>query len=72
MISLFSNLRVTDFMHGAKELKVGVIPLYKELFLLQGTALSFVSIRERAVMEEVENHLRGVYSEAEKVFRLVK
>lgn len=35
----------------------------------QGTALSFVSIRERVLMEEVENHLRGVYSEAEKVFR---
>jgi hypothetical protein len=30
-----------------------------------------VSIRERVLMEEVENHLRGVYSEAEKVFRLV-
>ena len=53
------------------KLKVGVILLYKEYFSLQGTALSFVSIRERILMEEVENHLKGVYSEGEKVFRLV-
>jgi hypothetical protein len=52
-------------------LKVGVILLYEEYFSLQGTALSFVSIKERILMEEVENHLKGVYSETEKVFRLV-
>lgn len=53
------------------KLKIAVILLYKEYFSLQGTALSFVSIRERILMEEVENHLKGVYSEGEKVFRLV-
>jgi len=52
-------------------LKVGVILFYKEYFSLQGTALSFVSLRERFLMEEVDNHLKGVYSEDEKVFRLV-
>jgi hypothetical protein len=40
--------------------------------LLQGTALSFVSIRERPLMEEVERHLGRGCSEDEKVFRLVK
>jgi hypothetical protein len=43
----------------------------KGRFSLQGTALSFVSIRERPVMEEVESHLRSGCSEDEKVFRLV-
>jgi hypothetical protein len=43
----------------------------KGCFSLQGTALSFVSIRERPLMEEVESHLRSGYSEDEKVFRLV-
>ena len=47
------------------KLKVGLILLYKEYFLLQGTALSFVSVKERILMEEVENHLKGVYSEGE-------
>jgi hypothetical protein len=53
------------------KLKLGVILFYKEYFLLQGTALSFVSIKERILMEEVENHLKGVYSETENIFRLV-
>jgi hypothetical protein len=43
----------------------------KGYFSLQGTALSFVSIRERPLMEEVESHLRSGCSEDEKVFRLV-
>ena len=54
------------------KLKIAVILLYKEYFSLQGTALLFVSIRKRILMEEVENHLKVVYSEGEKVFRLVK
>jgi hypothetical protein len=53
------------------KLKVGILLPNKEYFSLQGTALSFVSIRERILMEEVENHLKGVYAEGEKVFRLV-
>ncbi|KDR21293.1 probable ATP-dependent RNA helicase DDX56 isoform X1 [Zootermopsis nevadensis] len=35
----------------------------------QGTALSFVSIRERPLMEDVEDRLRSCCSEDEKVFR---
>lgn len=44
---------------------------FEGYFSLQGTALSFVSIRERPLMEDVENHLRGDCSEDEKVFRWV-
>ncbi|KAJ9596300.1 hypothetical protein L9F63_012667 [Diploptera punctata] len=35
----------------------------------QGTALSFVSIKERPLMEEVENHLRDGYAQEEKVIQ---
>ncbi|XP_069678247.1 probable ATP-dependent RNA helicase DDX56 isoform X1 [Periplaneta americana] len=35
----------------------------------QGTALSFVSIRERPLMQEVEDHLKGSCSEEEQVLR---